>query len=68
MRGDFITAYKYLKSRCQVGGDRLFLAVTSDRTRGNGHRLEHRKFCTNMGKIFFTVRMTGNGTSCAERL
>ena len=36
---------------------RLFLAGRSDRTRGNGHNLKHRKFCTNVHKNFFTVRV-----------
>ena len=35
-----------------------FSAVCGDRTRGNGHKLKHRKFHTNVCKNFFTVRMT----------
>ena len=37
---------------------RLFSAMPSNRTRGDGHKQEHRKFHTNTGKNFFTVRVT----------
>jgi len=39
-------------------GQTYFLVVPSDMTRGNGHKLNHRKFQLNMKKNFSTLRVT----------
>ena len=67
LRGDLINVYKYLKGGGgQMGEVRFFLVVCSKRTRSNGLKLEHRKFCTNMQKNFFYNK--GDGTGRPEKL
>ena len=58
LRGDLRNASKYLQGGGQEDGARLFPVVPSERTRGNGHKLEHGKFQLNMRKNFFPLRVT----------
>lgn len=41
---DLINTHKYLRGRNEDEGVRLFAVLPPDRTRGNGHKLEHMKF------------------------
>ena len=50
--GDLINVYKYLQGECKENGGRLFPVVPSDRTRGSGYTLKHRRFPWNIMKRF----------------
>ncbi|KAK4809039.1 hypothetical protein QYF61_027876 [Mycteria americana] len=56
--GGILSMYKYLKEGCEEDGARLFSVMPIDRTRGNGHKLKHRRLRLNMRKHFLTVRVT----------
>ncbi|KAK4825974.1 hypothetical protein QYF61_003543 [Mycteria americana] len=56
LRQDLIHVNKYLLGGCKDGA-RVFSMVPSERTRGNGHKLNNRKFHLTTRKHFFTVRV-----------
>ena len=53
-----MSVYKYLREGRKEDGGRLFSVVPSDRTRGNRHKLKHRKLPLSIRKHFFIVRVT----------
>ena len=58
LRGDLRNAGQCLQGGGQEDGARLCPVVPSDRTRGNGHKLEQRKLQLKMRKNFFPLRVT----------
>ena len=50
-----LNMYKYLRGGCKEDGPRLFPGARRDRTRGNGHKLKHRRCCLNIRKHFFLL-------------
>ena len=49
-QGDLINVYEYLQGECKENGARLFPVEPSDRSRGSGYTLKHRRFPWNIMK------------------
>ncbi|KGM00169.1 hypothetical protein N301_13168, partial [Charadrius vociferus] len=57
LQGDLIAAFQYLQGAYRRAGEGLFTRACSDRTRGNGFKLEEGRFKLNIRKKFFTLRV-----------
>ena len=57
LQGDLIVAFQYMERAYRKAGEVLFIRVGSDRMRGNGFKLEKRRFRLDIRKTLFTVRM-----------
>ncbi|PKU46341.1 hypothetical protein llap_3365 [Limosa lapponica baueri] len=55
--GDLIMAFQDLKGTYRRDGEGLFIRECSDKTRGNGFKLEEGRFRLDRRKKFFTVRV-----------
>jgi len=57
LQGDLIVAFQYMKGAYKQEGERLFMRVDSDRTRGNGFKLRQGRFRLDMRRNFFPQRV-----------
>jgi len=57
LQGDIIAAFQYLEGAYRKDGEGLFTRVCSDRTRGNGSKLQEGRFRLDIRKKFFTMRV-----------
>ncbi|GAB0185732.1 hypothetical protein GRJ2_001038500 [Grus japonensis] len=55
--GDLIAAFQYLKEAYRKAGEGLFIRECSDRTRGNGFKLNEGRFRLDIRKKFLTMRV-----------
>ncbi|PKU47750.1 hypothetical protein llap_1950 [Limosa lapponica baueri] len=57
LRGDLMATFQYLKVAYRKAGEGLLTRACSDRTRGNGFKLEEGRFRSDLRKKFFSVRV-----------
>jgi len=57
LQGDLIAAFQYLQRAYKKAGEGLFTRACSDRTRGNGFKLQVSRFGFDARKKFFTMRV-----------
>ena len=56
-QGDLIAAFQCLKGAYRKAEEGLFIRADSDRTRGNGFKLEKCRFRLDLRKKLFTMRV-----------
>ena len=57
LRGDLTVAFQHLKGAYKEEGERLFVRVDSDRTRGIGLKLREGRFRLDIRRKIFTQRV-----------
>ena len=66
--GDLIVAFQYLKGVYKQEGERLFVRVDGDRTRGNGLELRQGRFRLNMRRKILTQRVVTHRNGLPKEL
>ena len=57
LNGDLIAAFQYLKGAYKKARERLFTRACSEKTRGNGFKLEEGRFRLDIRQKFLTMRI-----------
>ena len=57
LQGDLLVAFQYLKGADKQEGERLFVRVDGDKTRGNGFKVRQGRFGLDIRRKFFTQRV-----------
>jgi len=68
LQGDLSAAFQYLKGDYKQEGNQIFTSVDSDRTRGNGFKLEEGRFRLDVIGEFFTKKAARCWNSCPKSL
>lgn len=68
LSGGLMNMYKYPRKESKEEGARFFLVVPSDRTKGNGHKLKHRKLPLNISKDILSVRVSKHQQSLPREI
>ncbi|KAJ7410382.1 hypothetical protein BTVI_53500 [Pitangus sulphuratus] len=66
--GDLIVTFQYLKEAYRKAGDGLFTRACSDRTKGNGMKLEESRFRLGIRKKLFSVRVVRHWNRMAREV
>lgn len=61
---DLSVAFQFSKKAFKKTGEGYFSRVCSDRTKGNGFKLEGSRFRQDKSRPDFTIRVVNTGTGC----